>query len=908
MISQLFFAGCRSWQMIIFMEFSCGEPLSSVLSWRPTSRCRKLGSDCIAHTTAMPIAEPLTRPISQDFVPRKTAMKRDLQLDTHSKDEEHDPIADYPPSPAKRRSPPSDSLATKPLRSSLARKPPAPGSMAAFTASASSSTSSYQSMYLSYVMNALAEKENGNEAPYLELSLQFAEPRNGAKSTTSISSLRSLLAALSHVVSNLDRSHSKLVENIFALPWTSMDDSFAQLWIKFVCSLVSARSEWLLYILTKATKALSYRLEWLPYQFADDDTTRSISTFKRKQVYERVHVLLRSLLSVIPTLPSVLGPLLVQFLPHKGVHRSDQLVYVRNILHISQYCAELSETILGAVIDRAIQLDVEIQVELDEFDDHEAEELGLEFDDPFEQALDAHDGATSDDESDDEGDFADNLSDLSDQDYGQDEQPAHVPTQDDLERSMRHIKDSVAKLDAIMMALFEHLRTLDSQYVAGPKAVSFPSASLQDSLSNRRNLFHTILGIFARNILPTFRSRHVQFLLFWFNSTDPEFSDFFLGLLLEKSLYSRKQESSDAEEPAVIRSAAAGYVASFVSRASYVDSATTRIVMYNLCMYLDAHIDEASRPDTEAGMAPAGSGTHAVFYSVAQAAFYIFCFRWRDLKLARDEQEASVDRGSFADGVSTSSGADDMADASGLHTSIGSLSHFTSEAWCDGLATVQRAITSRLNPLRFCSATVVKQFARIAQHTGFLYCYSIIDANNRSNRRSTMGVPAAVTRTGAPVSRSTSLNRIHLREDGASTPMSQDGSDRGTPKPEIPPTSTTNVKVTTASVLEAFFPFDPYKLESSAAFINPFYREWADVAPDEDDDDEDEEDEEDDGDHDEEEGEDDDARRNKALAIPGTRLASSITDTDDTTNDDEGNTSSFVSQVEAMSISPYHGS
>ncbi len=77
--------------------------------------------------------------------------------------------------------------------------------------------------------------------------------------------------------------------------------------------------------------------------------------------------------------------------------------------------------------------------------------------------------------------------------------------------------------------------------------------------------------------------------------------------------------------------------------------------------------------------------------------------------------------------------------------------------------------------------------------------------------------------------------------------MSQDGSERGTPRPEgaaaaggavqeskSQASSTATAAVSTSSVMESFFPFDPYKLESSASFIEPLYREWSEVAPEED--------------------------------------------------------------------------
>jgi RNA polymerase I-specific transcription initiation factor RRN3 len=129
--------------------------------------------------------------------------------------------------------------------------------------------------------------------------------------------------------------------------------------------------------------------------------------------------------------------------------------------------------------------------------------------------------------------------------------------------------------------------------------------------------------------------------------------------------------------------------------------------------------------------------------------------------------------------------------------------------------------------------------------------------------------------------------------------MSQDGSERGTPRPEGASSPQKEAKrpaasVTTASVLESFFPFDPYKLESSASFIEPLYREWADVAPDEDGADSSEE---------EDDDEADDVRRNErggGVEIPGSRARAGNDE-----EDDDANSSSFVSQVEAMSISPY---
>lgn len=75
-------------------------------------------------------------------------------------------------------------------------------------------------------------------------------------------------------------------------------------------------------------------------------------------VYDRLHYLLEHLLSLVPTLPSTLQPLLVQHFPHKRLSQAAQVTYIRNLLRITEYCPELSDRILATIIDRAIQIDV----------------------------------------------------------------------------------------------------------------------------------------------------------------------------------------------------------------------------------------------------------------------------------------------------------------------------------------------------------------------------------------------------------------------------------------------------------------------------------------------------------------------------------------------------------------------
>ena len=179
----------------------------------------------------------------------------------------------------------------------------------------------------------------------------------------------------------------------------------------------------------------------------------------------------------------------------------------------------------------------------------------------------------------------------------------------------------------------------------------------------RRSQFRSLLFIFERTILRTFKSRYTQFLLFWYSSLDPEFTDNFLGLLLNKALV-------EVDQTHVTRAAAASYVASFVSRAQFVDGDSARRVVGLLCAYLSRQLKVYAE-----AQGPTHTSQYTVFYAVAQAVFLIFCFRWRELQLEYGQEGPSDDVWVVCDGASI-------------------------KKWTPELEVVQRVIISALNPLK----------------------------------------------------------------------------------------------------------------------------------------------------------------------------------------------------------------
>ncbi|KAK1223334.1 DNA independent RNA polymerase I transcription factor [Marasmius sp. AFHP31] len=784
-------------------------------------------------------------------------------------------------------------------------------------------------MFLSFVNNALQQKLLGNTEPFDELVNQFNPKRSSNELPfPQPAQLRLWIMALSHVVSRLERTHAALVESIVNMPWTTMDTATVKSYTVFIGVLLSARPEYLSLVLSKIAQGFVYQSAFQNFASADAQSP-TIShlgepPLTRRMIYDRLHYLLRHLLSLIPTLPSTLMPLLARNFPHKRQNTRSQSTYIKNLLRVCWYCPELSDGIIELVVDRAIQIDVEIQCEIDDIEaemgnEAEATQLSSEiFDIDLDTAIgqESSDAESDSDDSDDDDDGFSDLSSEGGDDLDNDKPKAELPM------DVKHIAEMVRKLDAILTLVFEHLERfsgLKSSLLPPsssstalplntpptplpelpsldlPSAVSIslgtppptvrsesqsrsptptltpitndppltpitaPSGIALDaapSISRMQTHFHTLLSIFDRLILRTFKSRYTQFLLFWYTSLDVEFADIFMGMLVERALYSpassphapsvdsssKTSATTGTLPPAITRAAAASYIGSFVSRARVVDGAGARRVVGVLCEWLEAHLDAVERLlllSSSSGLSASSStlsaiGTqNSVFHAVAQAVFLIFCFRWRDLLVDDDDNDALPPSSN-----PSMTAFRDPTSSSGAGPGPG-------QKWLPQLSVVKRVVTSVLNPLRACSPAVAGQFARVAHATDFTYCYSILESNKRGGDG----------------------------EEASSARKSLLGGVDGELNAE----------------LNTFFPFDPYALPRSNRFIEDKYRSWKDVAIDDEDEDDEDEDEDEDEDDDNKDGDEDPgAEDNMSVSVEQGRIGKL------------GITSSF----DAMSISP----
>jgi RNA polymerase I-specific transcription initiation factor RRN3 len=363
----------------------------------------------------------------------------------------------------------------------------------------------------------------------------------------------------------------------------------------------------------------------------------------REQLFSRVHAALKYLLRLIPSASSTLSPIINSKFPQSDDTKKAHLVYIENLIRLYEYAPELKSDIFALITDRLVKIDVQTQVDLDELDDENTAKIV--------QAI-SLDPSSREVEAEDEDSDADSVT--SDESLDEDAQ------------RIKELHSNVEKMDAILDLLF----TIYTPYFTDPHSVEAAA------------MFDTLLGHFANIVLPTYRSRHTQFLLFHFAQTSENLVDQFAGTCVQLAFQTSR--------PAVLRQSSAAYLASFVSRGAHVP----RHVVLTVFELIGNNLEQI-RLENELTCRGPDLQRYGTFYAMTQALLYIFCFRWRDLLASEDMLE------------------DD--DPAFIKPDLD---------WAPG-------IKDTLHRVKICSPSIVAEFAKIARHLGFLYIYPLLETNKR---------------------------------------------------------------------------------------------------------------------------------------------------------------------------------
>ncbi|KAL2007988.1 hypothetical protein VTN00DRAFT_7970 [Thermoascus crustaceus] len=444
-----------------------------------------------------------------------------------------------------------------------------------------------------------------------------------------------LMGLLANVAS-LDRSCSGLVHAVLGSQWLGRDEPYVKLYIRFLGNLAAAQGSYLGSVL----KMLVNYLGAVP---KGTGRLPGYAPVSNSEIYARTHMALHYVMQLIPAGSGALSPILSMQFPFATDSAKANIAYTRNLIKVIEYAPELQADILALITEKLVKIDVQIQVDMEDFEDEIGEDLV--------QDVELAEDDNSDNESVMSGDSVD------------------VEAQ-----RFKAVKDNIRKLDFMIDTLFE--------YYAPP----FTTGTLDD----KENALDLLLSHFQSIILPTYRSRHSQFLLFHFSQSSPILVDRFATTCIQL-IFNKLQ-------PGITRQSAAAYLASFVARGAHVSSEVVRDV-FDL---LGTHMNNL-RMEYEGTCRGPDLRRYAPFYSTAQALLYIFCFRWRDLTTAALEN----------DGVDDDLDLDDVT----FPPAIREVLH--------------QAIYSKLNPLKVCSPAIVSEFARIAHHLRLLYVFPLLETNKR---------------------------------------------------------------------------------------------------------------------------------------------------------------------------------
>ncbi len=421
-----------------------------------------------------------------------------------------------------------------------------------------------------------------------------------------------------------------------------------------------------------------------------------------------------------------MSPILAAAFPHFSDSKQAHVIYVQNLLKIIDYAPELRSEILVLVTERLVKIDVQVQVDMEDLGEEVIEGLVEAVAKPNLVHKVVEDLESEDEEEDNDSTISDELLDVEG-------------------RRMRDVKSNMEKTDIIIDILFHHYDPL------------FATKNLEDT----QGALDVLLSHFDTIILPTYRSRHTQFLLFHFAQLAPTLIDSFAGACVNITF--------DKSRPAFIRQSAAAYLASFVARGKHVPAQLVQdvfdVIGHQLLGLLSEYEASCRGPDLR---------RYHTFYALVQALLYIFCFRWRDLRVNSDEYTDDDDD-------------DDIA-----------AFDERPPTWAPGVKEVfERTIYSRLNPLKVCSPPIVAEFAETARQSGLIYVVSLIEMNKRLRLSRCTG--SAARGHGGAYSQPDRETALSVKNDES------------------------------VHQLDAYFPFDPYRLPRGKRWIEGDYVEWQGV-------------------------------------------------------------------------------
>ena len=485
------------------------------------------------------------------------------------------------------------------------------------------------------------------------------------------------------------------------------------------------------------------------------------AAYQKSSQAQFMHQTIREMLRIAPLYAGVLMQVLEESAPHSRLSRQTQKSFVVHALHMTEYVPALMYRVLVIVVDRMIAIDVAIKLE-DVVREQRAVQQNAE-----EEASKDND----EEEHEDEEMFAMEEEHQEEEEISNRiERPRMLSSGTESRAQMTN--EMAGKLDVMMDVLFHYL----ARHMAPVSSSSGGSSDVAPS----HQLFELLLRVFEDTILNTYRSKYVQFLIFYTCQYDVSYVELYVSRMVGRMIH--------AQSPIVTQRACAAYLASFLSRAKYVKPMAVASSLHHMVVWASAYV--TAREPTAAGQQQhyqyqqehqhqhqqqhhqhhawlPGAKQHETFYSICQACFYIICFV--GLEYLTKESDAPSERQE--------------------KDRVTQLLHQL--PW-------MHVIFSPLDPLKYCLHDVRNEFVNVSRATRLLGARQEELEIRVSHIMETMDHESA----GRGSSGSVEIGRK------GGNALSDDFASNGNP-------------------LDSFFPYDPYLLSISSSHVDPLYVVWS---------------------------------------------------------------------------------
>mmetsp|Transcript_52377 Transcript_52377/g.131610 ORF Transcript_52377/g.131610 Transcript_52377/m.131610 type:complete len:609 (-) Transcript_52377:47-1873(-) len=229
-----------------------------------------------------------------------------------------------------------------------------------------------------FLTNALTSHSRGASSADYDRTVQLLQFGSADQLKECYTALRKCISLLCVQVEagrthTLSPAFSSLLTAVLSFNWLSAPHNLAEVYTYFLIDWVSACSP----IIPPVQKTLVQLMCIDPASLPPPPEESADACPSTHPIFGYVHSILRRITELAPMSTTTLLKTLVDGFPHKSHPAAVQKLYVQNLIRVNTYCPVLRDRLMALIVEKMVQIDVEIKLE-DVIEDEEEGDLVFE--------------------------------------------------------------------------------------------------------------------------------------------------------------------------------------------------------------------------------------------------------------------------------------------------------------------------------------------------------------------------------------------------------------------------------------------------------------------------------------------------------------------------------------------------